>query len=130
MRIDVSADPSIPGREPVARVVEVEVERTLDALDARLLKVEVELRDEPGGAKRCVITARPANRRPVAVSERAPSVRPAVAAALRKLAVLLERSATRPGTQPARAARRRPATSRAPRRPARKRGAGCTASSG
>jgi hypothetical protein len=85
MKIDVNTDPAIPGREPVARVVEVEVERAVDSLGAPLTRVDVELRDGPGDEKRCVIVAQTAERAPIVVSERAPNIRRAVAAALRKL---------------------------------------------
>jgi hypothetical protein len=85
MRIDVHTDPAIPGREPVARVVEAEVERALDALGAPLTRVDVELRDGPGDEKRCVIVAHAAERAPIEVSERAPNIRRAVAAAVRKV---------------------------------------------
>jgi hypothetical protein len=96
MRIDVKTDPHIPGREPVARVVEAEIERALEPFSAWVTRVEVHLRDENGdraggGQKRCIIEARPAQGAPITVSHRAPSVRPAVGAAIRELALELER---------------------------------------
>jgi hypothetical protein len=57
----------------------------VDSLGAPLTRVDVELRDGPGDEKRCVIVAQTAERAPIVVSERAPNIRRAVAAALRKL---------------------------------------------
>ena len=98
MQIDVKTDADIAGRETVARVVEVEVERALEPFGPSLTRVAVRLLDEStgsGGQKRCTIEARSDGRPPVKVSERAPGVRAAVAAAVRRLASELERTGSR-----------------------------------
>ena len=87
MEIDVKTDAGIPGHEAVARVVEAEVERALEPFSDSLVRVAVCLRAErAGGQKRCTIEALALGGKPITVSQRAPGVRPAVAAAVRRLA--------------------------------------------
>ena len=87
MEIDVKTDAGIPGHEAVARVVEAEVERALEPFSGSLVRVAVCLRAErAGGQKRCTIEALALGGTPITVSRRAPGVRPAVAAAVRRLA--------------------------------------------
>ena len=96
MRIDVKTDAGIPGREAVARVVEAEVERALEPFSDSLLRVAVRLLVEHGdGHKRCTIQAVARSGTPITVSQRAPGVRPAVAAAVRQLASELAPARTR-----------------------------------
>lgn len=100
MEIDVDTDPGIPGREPVARVVEAELERALDPFSAWLTRVRVRLHDDDGkrpggGAKRCVITAYQPDGPVIEVSVRAQSVKQAVADAVRRLADRLGRARDR-----------------------------------
>jgi hypothetical protein len=87
MRINVKTDAGIPGREAVARVVEAEVERALEPFRDSLLQVAVRLLAEKSdGHKRCTIEALARTGTPITVSQRAPGLRPAVAAAVRQLA--------------------------------------------
>jgi hypothetical protein len=95
MRIDVKTDAGIPGREVVARVVEAEVERALEPFSDSLLRVAVRLLVENGDGHRCTIEALARGGTPITVSQRAPGVRPAVAAAVRQLASELAPARTR-----------------------------------
>jgi hypothetical protein len=108
MEIDVKTDAGIPGREAVARVVAVEVERALEPFSNSLLRVAVRLRAERGdGPKRCTIEALARGGTPITVSQRAPGVRPAVAAAVRRLASELAPSRPRARRQAQRSSLRR-----------------------
>lgn len=95
MQIQVNTDDNIEGREALARRVEAEIEAALGRFDDRLTRVEVHLGDENAGKagsddKRCLIEARPAGLRPMAVSHRAATLEQACAGAAGKLRNLLE----------------------------------------
>jgi hypothetical protein len=95
VHIQVNTDDNIEGREALARRVEAEIKAALGRFEDRLTRVEVHLSDENAGKagsddKRCLIEARPAGLRPVAVSHRAATLEQAYAGAAGKLRNLLE----------------------------------------
>lgn len=90
MLVQINTDRNIEGREELARHVEDKVRAGLDRYSGDLTRVEVHLGDENsdkkgGGADmRCLLEARPAGLRPIAVSHEAPTIELALDGALDK----------------------------------------------
>ncbi|WP_199435045.1 HPF/RaiA family ribosome-associated protein [Qaidamihabitans albus] len=97
MRIQVNTDDNIDGDDALLRQVEAEISSTLSRFSEQVTRVEVHLGDENADRagstdKRCVLEARPAGRRPVAVTHHAPTIDEACHGATQKLKHLLESS--------------------------------------
>lgn len=95
MQIQVNTDDNVEGREELARHVEAEVSHTLSHFSDHITRVEVHLSDEDSDKsgrndKRCLMEARLAGRRPVAVSHHAGSLDEAFNGAAEKLKRSLE----------------------------------------
>jgi ribosome-associated translation inhibitor RaiA len=95
MQIQVNTDNNTEGREGLTRHVEAEVESALVRFSDRITRVEVHLSDENagkagGGEKRCVMEARLAGRKPVAVTVEHSTLPEAISSASKKLEHLLE----------------------------------------
>lgn len=90
MLIQVNTDRNIEGRDELVRRVEEKVGAALQRYADRLTRVEVHLGDEnsdkkPGDVdKRCLLEARPAGLKPLAVSHQAPTTDLALDGALDK----------------------------------------------
>lgn len=94
MRIQLNTDDKVEGREELARRVEAAVVAALGRFAGEVTRVEVHLGDESAARsgpadKRCLMEARPANRRPVAVTHRAGTLEEAYAGAAQKLKAAL-----------------------------------------
>jgi len=95
MQIQVNTDESVEGREAMAAGVEAVVSATLAQFSEHLTRVEVHISDENAGKggqrdKRCMMEARPAHQKPVAVTHEAATVDEACIGAAKKLRSLLE----------------------------------------
>jgi hypothetical protein len=95
MHIQVNTDENIQGRDAMTAGVEAVVTATLGRFSSHLTRIEVHISDENAGKsgqrdKRCMMEARPANQKPVAVTHEAGSVDEACAGAAKKLSNLLE----------------------------------------
>lgn len=95
VQVQFNTDDNIEGRDALAGRVEAEVAATLGRFADRITRVEVHLSDEDagrsGGAdKRCLMEARPAGRRPVAVTHQAATLEEAYGDAAKKLRNLLD----------------------------------------
>jgi len=96
MLVQINTDRNVAGREELARRVEDKVRAALDRFSERLTRVEVHLGDENSGQKaaaddkRCLLEARPAGLRPIAVSHQADTMDLAVDGALDKFRRALE----------------------------------------
>ena len=95
MQIQVHTDNNIEGSEKLTLHVESSVEASLSRFATQLTRVDVHLHDEnshKGGAddKKCVIEARPAGMKPVAVTHHAGEVEESIDGALEKLEHLLD----------------------------------------
>jgi len=91
VKIQVNTNESVQGHDDLARQTEEAIAGGLPRFAERITRVEAHLSDVnalKGGAddKRCVLEARPAGLRPIAVSHQADTVANAVAGATRKLA--------------------------------------------
>lgn len=90
MLVQINTDRNIEGREELARHVEEKVRAALDRYSGQLTRVEVHLGDEnsdkKGGGtdKRCLLEARPAGLRPIAVKHEAETMELAIDGALNK----------------------------------------------
>lgn len=91
MLVQINSDHNITGREEVANEVEEKIRTALDdRFGERLTRVEVHLNDENSDKKgggsdmRCLLEARPAGLKPIAVSHQAESLHLAVDGALAK----------------------------------------------
>lgn len=96
MQIVVTTDSNVEGTDELIGEIEAAVEEKLSRFSDRLTRVEVHLGDEnaqKAGAddKRCMVEARPAGLKPVAVTSHASTVDDACKGALHKLVNLLER---------------------------------------
>jgi hypothetical protein len=90
MEIQFNTDSNIEGRDELARWVEDSVAAILDRFGERVTRVEAHLSDINAHKMgqddiRCLLEARPAGRKPVAVSHRGDSVEQAVTGAAEKL---------------------------------------------
>lgn len=95
MQIQVNTDDHVSGRTEVAAQVEAHINDTLDRFRDRITRVEVHLSDENSGKagdndKRCLMEARLAGRKPVAVTHSAGSLEEAFGGAADKLKRALE----------------------------------------
>ncbi len=95
MQIQVNADDNVHGREELAQRVEAEVNNTLGRFSDQITRIELHLSDlnagkAGGNDKRCVMEARLAGRKPVAVSHEAGTLEEAFSEAARKLRRSLE----------------------------------------
>ena len=95
MQIKINAGHHIERDAALIQEIEIAVDATLRRFQDRITRAEVYLKDENGPAAggediRCVIEARPAGRRPLAVRHRAATVRQAIDGAARKLERLLD----------------------------------------
>lgn len=100
MQIYVNTDSNVSGTEELAEQVTTTVGARLARFGDYLTRVEVHLADESAGRttdadQRCMIEARPAGRRPIAVTSRASTVDEAVGAAINKLTAVLTREIER-----------------------------------
>jgi ribosome-associated translation inhibitor RaiA len=109
MQILINSDHHIKGGESANETVESIVEAAVDRFTNRITRVEVHLSDTNGPKhglheKRCVMEARVAGLRPLAVSHEAPSLLEAVEGAADKLKRALEHAIARredlPGPTP------------------------------
>jgi hypothetical protein len=131
MKIQVNSDKNIAVDTRVVGFVSGELNRSLRRFKDKLTRVEVHLSDVNSHKfgkqdKRCMIEARPARHRPLAVTARAATVRSAVKDSLSKLRSALETFFDR-ATSRRTSARRAPAARKAIRRTAVKKTARRTA---
>ena len=90
MQIQFNTDESVDGHEALGRHAEGVARKALQRFGDHLTRVEIHLRDVNGEKssaydKHCLIEARLAGRRPIAVRERAGSLHEALDGATRKL---------------------------------------------
>lgn len=93
MQIQVNTDHKIRGGERLAAFVSAELGNDLARFERWLTRVEVHLSEDGGGRgedMRCVIEARPAGSKPVAVTHHAGTVDDAYAGAAEKLGKVLD----------------------------------------
>ena len=95
MKIQLNTDINIEGTEALAAQVSATVEQALAHFSDHITRVEVHLSDENAGKsgqhdQRCLLEARLEGRKPVAVTETAPTLQQAVHGAAHKLAHLLD----------------------------------------
>lgn len=95
MQIQVNMSNVVGVRDELIQGIEAEFESTLARFSERITRLEVHIGDEntagPGNPdKRCLLEARPAGDRPVAVSHHAATVGDACSGAARKLVALLD----------------------------------------
>lgn len=96
MLVQINTDRNIEGPEELATRVEAKIRSAADRYGNRLTRVEAHLGDENSGQKaaandkRCLLEARAAGLRPIAVSHQADSLDLAIDGALDKLERALE----------------------------------------
>jgi hypothetical protein len=94
MQIQISTDRTVPGGEELIRHFEGELAAKLARFSDHITRLEVHFSEESaaesGLDRRCVLEARPAGRRTVAVSHHAGSVAEACRGAVHKLENVLE----------------------------------------
>ncbi|WP_410606457.1 HPF/RaiA family ribosome-associated protein [Amycolatopsis sp. lyj-109] len=94
MLIQISTDRTLHGSEQLIRHFEVELATKLSRFSDHITRLEVHFSEETnageGLGRRCLLEARPAGRRPVAVSHHAGSVADACRGATHKLESVLE----------------------------------------
>lgn len=95
MQIQVNTDDNVSGRTEVALKVEAQINDTLDRFRDRITRVEVHLSDENSGKagdndKRCLMEARLAGRKTIAVTHSAGSLDEAFSGAADKMKRSLE----------------------------------------
>lgn len=95
MQIQVNSGNSFDVNDDVRRIVESNVNSTLDRFSERLTRVEVHLNDLNSGKsgpgdKQCQIEARPAGLDPVSASDEAATMEDAIVGATQKLQRLLD----------------------------------------
>ena len=94
MLIQISTDRTMPGGEELIRHFEAELAGKLSRFSDHITRLEVHFSEEAAAAegldRRCVLEARPAGRRTVAVSHHAGSVGDACRGAVHKLESVLE----------------------------------------
>jgi ribosomal subunit interface protein len=101
MNIQITTDANIDGNEELRRHIEDVVAGTLERFSERITRVEVYLSDESSSAKsrnddkRCVMEARLAGLRPIAVTHQTGSIHKAVDGAVEKLEKTLDRTLDR-----------------------------------
>jgi len=93
MQIQISTDRTVPGGEELIRHFEGELAAKLSRFSDHITRLEVHFSEESaadGTDRRCVLEARPAGRRTVAVSHHAGSVAEACRGAVHKLESVLD----------------------------------------
>jgi hypothetical protein len=95
MQIQVNTDDNVSGRTELALSVEAQINDTLDRFRDRITRIEVHLSDENSGKagendKRCLMEARLAGRKPIAVTNSAGSLDEAFSGAAEKMKRALE----------------------------------------
>jgi len=95
MQIQVNTDENVEGRDTMTAGVQAMVAATLAQFSDHLTRVEVHISDENAGKsgqrdKRCMMEARPANQKPMAVTHEAATTDEACAGAAKKLRSLLD----------------------------------------
>jgi hypothetical protein len=96
MQIQINTDRNVSGHQDVADRIEDLVRSAIGRFSDRITRVEVHISDQNSAAKggsndlRCVMEARVAGLRPIAVSNDAPSVDEAADGAARKMQRSLE----------------------------------------
>ena len=93
MQIQISTDRSVPGGKELIRHFEGELAAKLSRFSDHITRLEVHFSEESaadGTDRRCVLEARPAGRRTVAVSHHAGSVAEACRGAVHKLESVLD----------------------------------------
>lgn len=90
MQIQFNSDESIDGHQALGRHAEEVARKALHRFEDHVTRVEIHVRDVNGDKssdddKHCLIEARPAGRRPIAVRARAASLHQALDSATRKL---------------------------------------------
>ncbi len=90
MKIQINTDKNIADREELAAQAKATVESTLGHLAEHITRVEVHLSDEnsdKGGShdKRCMMEARLEGHQPIAVTDEAESIGPAIDGAAKKV---------------------------------------------
>ena len=95
MQIQVHTDKNVDVSDGVVRRIEAELGSALSRFSDHITRVDVHLGDESAGrsgetVKRCMLEARPAGQRPVAVTHHATSVGEACSGAVHKLETLLQ----------------------------------------
>ncbi len=90
MQIQFNSDESVEGHEALGRHAKEVAQKALQRFEGHVTRIEIHVRDVNGdksGAddKHCLIEARPAGRRPIAVRARAGSLHQALDSATRKL---------------------------------------------
>jgi ribosome-associated translation inhibitor RaiA len=95
MKIQINSDHNIAVDAPLSAVLESSVADTLNHLEDPITHVEVHVSDVNGNKggnhdKRCMMEARPAGQKPVAVTDEAGTVEEAVHGAANKLKRLLD----------------------------------------
>ncbi|HYE37403.1 HPF/RaiA family ribosome-associated protein [Methylocaldum sp.] len=104
MQIQFNTDSNIEGRDELARWVEDATAKALGHFGDRITRLEVHLSDinaHKSGQDdiRCLLEARPARRKPVAVSHRAGTIEQAVNGATEKLKRALDSTFSRLGSR-------------------------------
>lgn len=95
MQIQINTDKHVQHDESVVRHVEQTLAATLGRFASQITRIEVHLSDENGqrggGNDRvCTLEVRPAGRQPVAVTDKADAIAPAISGAARKMQHLLD----------------------------------------
>lgn len=102
MRIHVNTDSHIGGSLGFSRHVGSIVRDALGRFDDKITRVEIHFSDESSSVKscdidkRCLMEARVAGRKPIAVSHQGPSIDQALGGAASKLKRIMDRLAQRP----------------------------------
>jgi len=103
MHVQINTDANIDGNEALRQHVDTVVTTALERFGARVTRVEVHLSDESSSAKsrkddkRCLMEARLAGLRPIAVSHQTGDIRQAVDGAAEKLEKIVDRTLGRLG---------------------------------
>jgi ribosomal subunit interface protein len=98
MQIQINTDANIDGNETLRHHVEGVLETALKRFSDRVTRVEVHLSDEASSSKsrandkRCLMEARLAGLRPIAVTHQTATVHQAVDGAVEKLETILDRT--------------------------------------
>jgi hypothetical protein len=90
MQIQVNSDHTIATPEGFNEYVRKVIEQSLHNIDSQVTRIEVHLSDEKGDrpgvdSKRCLIEARLAGRKPIAISDRADTLDEVISSAAEKL---------------------------------------------
>jgi len=98
MQVQINTDANIDGNETLRQHIDTVVTSALERFGDRITRVEVHLSDESSSAKsrkddkRCLMEARLAGLRPIAVSHRTGDIRQAIDGAVEKLEKIVDRT--------------------------------------